>query len=192
MYPLPFIGYAAIGVGVLVALLEFPLRFFEVFGPLFTNFYIRGILYLAAGAPMFLSVPTTTGGIGIAVTGLVYLLAAIRGESYQHPSEWGRSPGGRAKKSDAEKVLTVLPAEDNQYVARTLERQPSRLAQQMRQQQRGPPSMDFYENEAYQPSRGAVPSMYSNKYRSNYYDDGGYAISNAGASSAPMSRYDYV
>jgi hypothetical protein len=82
-YPLTYFGYINVGIGVLIALLEYPVPILFVLGPAFSTLYVRSILYLALAVPGFFQAPTIIGSIFLISTALTYAFAAWKGEEWK-------------------------------------------------------------------------------------------------------------
>jgi hypothetical protein len=74
--------------GIVVGLIEFPAPGVEHLGFLVRSLYVRGVLYLLAAAPFFMTVPLTAGALCLFLTAVIYLIGAFRGEKWTHPREW--------------------------------------------------------------------------------------------------------
>ncbi|KAJ3077734.1 hypothetical protein HK102_005005 [Quaeritorhiza haematococci] len=75
--------------------LEYPIFPFNKLGPISTNFYLRGIMYLLFVIPTMIQAPTMTGGMCLLCAAATYLRAAVNGEEYKPPAKKGA--GGRRK-----------------------------------------------------------------------------------------------
>lgn len=96
IYPLKIIGFIEIPLGVLVMIWEFPALNWEKFDfPPLTSLIFRGFVYFLIAIPGFFTAPTTTGALAILVTGIVYGLAAYKGEVWCHPNDWGKKPSNK-------------------------------------------------------------------------------------------------
>lgn len=93
IYPSVPRAIASILAGVLVAILELPMPGVEQLAPVATSYHLRAVLYLVGAIPFLFDVPTTTGALCLALTGVIYAVGAIRKEKWSHPREWLK-PGG--------------------------------------------------------------------------------------------------
>lgn len=84
-YPEIIISVANVILGIVVMCLNYPWKFMAILGPIFSNYWMRGILHLLIAVPAVISAPTTSAGLCLIACGLTYLVAAYGGESYKPP-----------------------------------------------------------------------------------------------------------
>lgn len=84
-YPEIIISIVNTITGLVVMLLNYPVESLSILGPLYYNYYMRGILHLLLSIPAIISAPTTTPGLFMMTCGLTYIKAGFNGESYSSP-----------------------------------------------------------------------------------------------------------
>ncbi|KAJ3358594.1 hypothetical protein GGF32_010115 [Allomyces javanicus] len=94
-----FLGPYAIGVGLLVLLLEYPPAWLpRMLGVAYANYLVRGILYLLLSPACYLQAANLNGGMFLTTTGITYMVAHFQGEKYTppRPRGFGDARGPRA------------------------------------------------------------------------------------------------
>ena len=81
-YPMGWLVYYGIIVGILVGVLEWPLFADKALGGLYDMFWLRSLLYLFLSGVCFLQVPLFHGGMFLICTAITYLVAHFRGDEY--------------------------------------------------------------------------------------------------------------
>jgi hypothetical protein len=114
-YPTFWPGFVGIPGGVFIFLWELPVPGLPKMGAIYNTLYFRAIFYIGIAVPLMFSAPTTTGGLGIATSGVIYLVGAISGEKFLHPNDYGK----RRRKKSGPKVVEAKPEPKHDY-SRTL------------------------------------------------------------------------
>lgn len=81
---------ASIPEGLLVLLLEMPVPGLKRLGFVYSNLYFRAALYVLLTVPLAFSAPTTTGGLALLTSAIVYTVGALNKEQFIHPKDYGK------------------------------------------------------------------------------------------------------
>ncbi|KAJ3363999.1 hypothetical protein GGF31_000633 [Allomyces arbusculus] len=101
-YPMWFLGPYAIGVGLLVLLLEYPPAWLpRILGAAYANYLVRGSLYLLLSPACYLQAANLNGGMFLTTTGITYMVAHFHGEKYTPPRPRGLGGNGRGPRPNA-------------------------------------------------------------------------------------------
>jgi len=83
-YDRQWISIYGIVVGGILIPFFWPFKFLGPLLAIFQQFYVAGAICFALSVITFFEVPTTLGGISLAMAGLVFILSAVKGEKGEY------------------------------------------------------------------------------------------------------------
>ncbi|ORZ32640.1 hypothetical protein BCR44DRAFT_1439960 [Catenaria anguillulae PL171] len=103
-YPRWYLGPYGLALGLIVMALEWPLVNPASLGAFYSNYSIRGLLYVVLSAACYLQAALFNGGNFLTFCGLTYLVASFRGESWKPPrGRGGARPAPPPARAQGEK-----------------------------------------------------------------------------------------